>query len=62
MVTFPLGKKDSGECECLATPAVQEVTGETHFSPAAPKVLKWDLHDLGREEIVKEADKGLHSC
>lgn len=44
---FFLGEKDSSKCECLVIPAVQGVTGEIHFSPAATSLLKWDLHDWG---------------
>ena len=39
---FSLGKKGSCEYECLATLAVQEVAGATHFSPATPRELRWD--------------------
>lgn len=35
----------AGGWQRLATPAVQKVTGEIHFSPAAPGVLSWDLYD-----------------
>ena len=44
---FSLGKKGSCEYECLATLAVQEVAGATHFSPATPRELRWDLHVWG---------------
>ena len=46
---FSLGKKGSCEYECLATLAVQEgnVAGTTHFSPATPRELRWDLHGWG---------------
>lgn len=32
------GERESSEC--LASPAVQDVTGETHFFPAAPRELR----------------------
>lgn len=49
--------------KCLAIPVVQDVAGETHLFPTAPRVLKQDPHDWrGREEMGKEADMGHLSC
>ena len=45
--------------ECPATPVLWVTSGETHFSPAAPRVLRWDLHDWGEEDKGKEADKNI---
>lgn len=39
------GASTAGGWQRLATPAVQKVTGEIHFSPAAPGILSWDLYD-----------------
>lgn len=38
--------------ECTVSPAVWDAAGETHFSLAAPRVLRQDVH-LSREEKIK---------
>ena len=45
--------------ECLATLVVWDAGGETYLSIAAPRLLRWDLHDWGWEEIGKEVDKNI---
>lgn len=42
VVTSPTGKRKAVS-EHLAAPAWQNVTGETHLSPSALGVLKWEL-------------------
>lgn len=32
---------------------------ETHFSPAAPKVLRWDIHDCSKGQTGKETEKNI---
>lgn len=44
---------------CPASPAVCHAAGETHFTPAAPRVLRRDLHGSGEGEIWKEADNNI---
>ena len=49
-----------GKASVSACPAAQlalDLTGEICFSPAAPRVPRWGLHDWGKEEIRNEADK-----
>lgn len=38
-------------------PIVQGVAGETSFFPAAPRVLRQDLQNWGREESRKEKEE-----
>ena len=47
--------------EGLATLAVWVAAGETHFFPAATRVLQQDSHDWAREEKVNEVDKNFRA-
>lgn len=40
----------------LAVPAKWNTAGETHFSPPAPRVLRWELCDW------EEADQNFKRC
>lgn len=56
----PVENVENGEC--LASPVVWVIAGKTCFSSAAPKVLKQDIHDLGRrKEKGKEASKNTNA-
>lgn len=44
-------------CMCPATPVLWVMDGETRFSPAAPRVLRWNLHS--GEEGVGEGRKQI---
>lgn len=48
--------------EYLVTRVGLVMAGETQFSPQAPRFLRQELHDLGREDIGEKADKGQASC
>ena len=47
--------------EGLATLVVWVAAGETHFFPAATRVLQQDPHDWAREEKVNEVDKNFRA-
>lgn len=44
---------------CQAGPIDWVAPGETCFSPAAPRALRWTSMTEGREETVKEANKNI---
>ena len=56
---LPCNRERRAMSECLATPVMPDVTGET--SPVAPRVMRPNLHDLGREETGERSlDKDYH--
>lgn len=51
---LPCKRERRAMSECLATPVMPDVTGET-----APRVMRPNLHDLGREETGERQIKML---